>query len=411
MKLCRSFAVHRAAAVVSVALILASAEFEAYAQPAKAPAAATPKPAAPAAAPKPTAPAPAAAAAPAPAGPDAPAAPVSSGFDDNIKVDKNTEAIINGALKYLASQQMPDGSWIGDKNNPASSKWAVAMTSYVMMAFLSNGNLPDAGPYAKNVKNGLQFLLDSVGSDGTFKEGDRSHYMYSHGLGTMVLAEVYGETQNPVIRPKLEHTVLLIVHGQNSEGGWRYQPGSKDADLSVTVPQTVALCAAKRAGIAVPQITLDKAIAYIKRCAVGNTGGFAYQAGKGGAGFARTSAAIYGLQIAGLYDDPMIVDGSKFVMTTISKSSQPGWGGTEWLTYGNYYAGVAHYLIGGDRWRDYYQTFGQQYLLKHVSSQGDMRYWDESLDPRAKGVGSNWCTAVFTTILSLPYGYVPLYQR
>ena len=138
--------------------------------------------------------------------------------DDTVKVDKSTEAVINGSLKYLASQQMPDGSWTGDKNNPASNKYAVAMTSYVMMAFLANGNLPDAGPYAKQVKNGMQFLLDSVQADGTFAETDRSHYMYSHGLGTMVLGEIYGETQSPLIRGKLEHLVLLIVHGQNPEG-------------------------------------------------------------------------------------------------------------------------------------------------------------------------------------------------
>ncbi len=338
------------------------------------------------------------------------AEPVQAAPDDTVKVDANTEAIINGALKYLAAQQLPNGSWTGDKNNPASDKWAVAMTSYVMMAFMANGNLPDAGPYARQVKNGLQFLLDSVQADGTFREGDRGHYMYSHGLATMVLAEIYGESQNPVIRPKLEHVVLLIIHGQNPEGGWRYQPGSKDADLSVTVPQTVALCAAKRAGIAVPQATIDRAVAYIKRCEVRETGGFAYQAGQGGPGFARTAAAIYALQITGLYDDPMVADGSRFVMADIMKSDRPGWR-TEWLTYGNYYAGVAHYLIGGEKWKTYYETFGRRYLLRHVSTQGDMSYWRDSMDPNARGIGSNWCTAVFTTILSLPYGYLPLYQR
>lgn len=409
MKLRRLIPVHSAAAILAAGLLLSGAAPQLDAQSAKPPASAAPatpaKPSAPVA-PTPIAPTPAAS----PTSP-APSASHGSSDEDKVKVDKNTEAIIGGALKYLASQQMPDGSWIGDKNNPASSKYAVAMTSYVMMAFLANGNLPDAGPYAKQVKNGLQFLLDSVQSDGTFRQANQGQYMYSHGLGTMVLAEVYGETQNPLIRPKLEHTVLLIIHGQNPEGGWRYQPGSKDADISVTVPQTVALCAAKRAGIAVPQITIDKAVAYIKRCSVGTTGGFAYQAGKSGPGFARTAAAIYALQITGLYDDPMVTDGSRFVMTSISKANQPGWAGTEWMCYGNYYAAVAHYLIGGDRWKDYYQTFGQQYLLTHVSSEGDMRYWSETLDPRAKGIGSNWPTAVFTTILSLPYGYLPLYQR
>jgi hypothetical protein len=329
---------------------------------------------------------------------------------DSVKVDKNTEAVINGALKYLATQQLADGSWTGDKTSTQSNKWAVAMTAYVMMAYMANGNLPDAGPYAKQVKNGMQFLLDSVQADGTFHTGDPSHYMYMHGLGTMVLAELYGESQNPVIKPKLLHLVLLIERGQNREGGWRYQPGSRDADLSVTVPQTVALVAAKRAGIAVPQVTIDRAVAYIKRCAVRNTGGFAYQAGGGGGSYARDSAAIYALQITGLFDDPLVSAGSNAVMSEVNRCNTPNWS-PEWLTYGSYYAGVAHYLIGGDRWKSYYDTFGQQYLLKHVITDGDMDHWDQALDRNAKGIGSNWCTAVFTTILSLPYGYLPLYQR
>jgi hypothetical protein len=330
--------------------------------------------------------------------------------EDTVKVDKNTEAVINGALKYLAAQQLADGSWTGDKSSTQSNKWAVAMTAYVMMAYMSNGNLPDAGPYAKQVKNGMQFLLDSVQADGTFHTGDPSHYMYMHGLGTMVLAELYGETQNPLIKPKLEHLVLLIVRGQNPEGGWRYQPGSHDADLSVTVPQTVALIAAKRAGIAVPQLTIDRAVAYIKKCAVGTTGEFSYQVRGGGGSYARNSAAIYALQISGLFDDPLVAAGSARVMQEINRSADPNWR-AEWLTYGSYYSGVAHYLMGGEKWKTYYQTFGQQFLLKHVTTQGDMSYWDVSLDTRAKGTGSNWCTAVFTTILSLPYGYLPLYQR
>jgi len=329
--------------------------------------------------------------------------------DDTVKVDKHTESVINGALKYLAAQQLPNGSWTGDKNNPVGGKWAVAMTSYVMMAFMANGNLPDAGPYAKQVKNGLQFLLDSVRADGTFDEGDRAHYMYSHGLATMVLAEIYGETQNPFIRHKLEHVVLLIIHGQNPQGGWRYQPGSKDADLSVTVPQTVALCAAKRAGIAVPQVTLDRAIAYIKSCEVGDTGGFTYQP-PGGASFARSAAAIYALQICGLYDDPAVARGSRYVMESLDGVNSPGWR-TQWMTYGSYYAAVAHYLIGGDKWKAYYQEFGQGFVMRNVTTEGDLSHWSATLDPNAKDVGSNWCTAVFTVILSLPYGYLPLYQR
>ena len=48
--------------------------------------------------------------------------------------------------------------------------------------------------------------------------------MYSHGFGTLFLAEAYGMTHRPEIREKLQKAVRLIIDTQNIEGGWRYQP-------------------------------------------------------------------------------------------------------------------------------------------------------------------------------------------
>ena len=48
--------------------------------------------------------------------------------------------------------------------------------------------------------------------------------MYSHGFGTLFLAEAYGMTHRPEIREKLQKAVRLIIDSQNIEGGWRYQP-------------------------------------------------------------------------------------------------------------------------------------------------------------------------------------------
>ena len=72
--------------------------------------------------------------------------------------------------------------------------------------------------------------------------------MYSHGFGTLFLAEAYGMTHRPEIREKLQKAVRLIVDSQNVEGGWRYQPVRRDADLSVTICQINALRAARTPG-------------------------------------------------------------------------------------------------------------------------------------------------------------------
>ena len=69
--------------------------------------------------------------------------------------------------------------------------------------------------------------------------------MYSHGFGTLFLAEAYGMTHRPEIREKLQKAVRLIIDTQNLEGGWRYQPVRRDADLSVTICQINALRAAQ----------------------------------------------------------------------------------------------------------------------------------------------------------------------
>ena len=43
------------------------------------------------------------------------------------------------------------------------------------------------------------------------------------------------------LREKLSRAVKLIIDTQNEDGGWRYQPQRREADLSVTVCEVMAL--------------------------------------------------------------------------------------------------------------------------------------------------------------------------
>src|SRR5207253_2681192 len=94
--------------------------------------------------------------------------------------------------------------------------------------------------------------------------------MYSHGFGTLFLAEVYGMAHDKKQRERLHNTlklaVELIVRHQNNKGGWRYKLGDGEADISVTICQIMALRAARNAGFAVPKETADKCIKYVKSC-------------------------------------------------------------------------------------------------------------------------------------------------
>lgn len=327
-------------------------------------------------------------------------APTGQVVQDNVVVEEKTETAIRGALKYLSAKQTPNGSW-----NAGGNEHPIAITAYTLIAFLSTGNLPGEGEYGKNVTRGVQYLLDSQRPDGYFNGSVAGQYMYGHGIATIALAEVYGQSRDAKLKPKLEAAVKLILNSQNPQGGWRYQPHPADADISVTVLQVVALRAAKNSGIDVPQTTIDNAVKFVKSCYDEKTGGFCYQPHQQ-PGFARTAAAIYSLQVCGRYDDPMVFKGSTYIQEKAKAGGDNGGRGDQWFTYGNFYAAPAEYMIGGDSWKDFYVGMNKK-LMDKVKHEGDYYYW-EPLDYK---VGNIYATAVYTMILAMPYHYLPLYQR
>ncbi len=327
-------------------------------------------------------------------------APVVGRADDPPRVDAEGRQAIDGALRWLARNQQPAGNW-------GEHQHKVAYTGYALMAFMAAGQLPDEGVHGAVVARGVRYLLDCVRGDGyvtAADEPDDGKGMYGHGIATIALAEACGQTGDDAVRAKLRRAVQLIVDTQNAQGGWRYFPRVADADLSVTVLQVVALRAAKDDGLDVPQQTIDRAVGYVRSCRTRDgTGGFAYQPG-GGPGFARTAAAMYALQVCGLYDDPLIRPGSDYLF-----QQQQGPAVLHYFTYGNFYAGPAQYMIGGETWAKWYADVRGR-LLPRVRREGDLCYW-----PPVAGDGSGfdavYVTAVDTLVLSLPDGYVPLYQR
>lgn len=327
----------------------------------------------------------------------APADPPAS--KDSVTVDPKTEAIIKGALKYLASKQSANGAWA---SSPEEQQHPIAMTGYTLMAFQAAGQLPGEGEYGRNVTAGMQYLLDSTTADGLIGNRNDGQYMYSHGIASIALAELYGQTRSPAMRQKLERVIKTIIASQNNEGGWRYRPIARDADISVTVLQVVALRAAKNAGMEVPQATIDNAVKYVKSCYHPASGGFTYQPNRE-PGFARTAAAIYSLQVCGLYDDAMVKKGAHYLLSHQKEQDQ-------WFTYGNFYAAPALYMVGGETWKKWHAQMNDL-LLKAVSTRGDEYYWDKGKLDQGRAVGDLYCTAVYTMILAMPYHYIPLYQR
>src|SRR5262245_11858501 len=84
---------------------------------------------------------------------------------DKVTVDEKTDAVIKGAVKWLASKQAVNGG-LGTSGD--DQRYPVAMSGYTLMAFQAAGQLPGEGEFGKNVTLGMNYLLDQVSPEGLF---------------------------------------------------------------------------------------------------------------------------------------------------------------------------------------------------------------------------------------------------
>src|SRR5262245_20826599 len=215
-------------------------------------------------------------------------------------ITPEAQKVIDQGLTYLATHQHRDG-YFGSGQYQGN----VAVTSLAALAFMAGGHQPGRGQYGEAVTRALRYVLEQEDPNvpGFLRSqmGTSHGPMYGHGFGTLFLAEVHGMVHDRGLRDQLRGTlkraVKLIVNTQNVEGGWRYLPERRDADISATICQIMALRAARNAGCFVPKKTVDNCIEYVKRCQ-DREGGFRYMAQGGPPAFARTAAGVVALYSA-----------------------------------------------------------------------------------------------------------------
>jgi len=321
--------------------------------------------------------------------------PVAKPKPSTAKIDETTRKATAQALVWLATKQNADGSW-SETRYPHNT----AITAFAMLAFMSQGHLPGQGLHGPEVAKGARFLLSAPNSDG-YLVGSRGGNMYCHAMATLALGELWGMTSDEEIKPVVTKAVDLIVRSQNREGGWRYDPIPSTADVSVTIMQVMALRAAKNGGLHVPDQTMQKAITYIQSCYDERTGGFGYQTqSRYRPGFARTAAGICCLQLCGAYDAEQIPKGVEYLKTKFDAPDGHFW-------YGHYYAAHAMHQIGGKEWEDWYARL-KNTLLRMQASDGS---WARAGLFDRDGTGPTYATSIAVIALSVPAGYLPIFQR
>lgn len=308
-----------------------------------------------------------------------------------VMMDETTKKATAKALAWLAKQQNTDGSW-----SDGSYSHNTAITSFALLAFMSQGHLPNQGQYGPEVAKGARFLMASSRPSDGYLVGARGGNMYCHGMATLALAELWGNSGDDEVKKVLQKAIDLIVRCQSSNGGWRYEPQPTGADISVTIMQVMALRAAKNAGLHVPDTTMKKAIAYINACYDRPSGGYTYQPGNRAPGFARTAAGVCVLYLTGEYNAKEIPRAVEYIKRTANTNIH--------YWYGHYYAAHAMHQVGGKEWDDWYTRMVKE-LLPMQSSDGSFS------KAGRREVGPVFQTSIAVIVLSVPAHYLPIFQR
>ena len=312
---------------------------------------------------------------------------------DTVRLAPGAKESINRGLQWLAESQNDDGSF-GNKGH------TVADTSVALMAFMLPGHVPGRGVYGRPMENAISFLVNHAQEQRGYLGTSTNHAgMYEHGLAILALSEAWGQSKNPRIRDTLRRAVDITLRAQNSQGGWRYNPEPRDADLSMSAMHIVALNSAKEAGISVPDTTIQRATEYVLSTQNENNGGFAYtdRNGQGQPGFARTAAGVMSLIMCGQRRHAATARGMAYL-----KAYPEGKFSYKFprFHYAHYYAVQCMYQFGEREFRQWYPRLASSIM----EAQNKDGRWSSSH-------GDHFGTPMSILILGVPYRYLPIYQR
>ena len=338
------------------------------------------------------------------------ATPAASPFQKD-EVDQ----VVNKAIQYLLTQQR-DGGEITDKGHDTT------MTALAIMAMASVGTQPaDPTPEGQAMQRALAFVLqdDRVDDKGYFGRKDGSR-MYGHGIVTLLLTEMIGmginDEQDQLIHERCQQAIDVILSSQkiskpnHFQGGWRYNPDARDADLSVSVWQLMALRSAKNDGLQVPASAIKEAVDYLKRSYASpldpnglpekKASGFCYEPHQNHPTFTMTSAGLLAMQVCGEYESPLVDGAADWLL-----EHPPKWK-ERFCSYGTYYYAQGMYQRGGEHANTARQLV-QEMLLKEQKNDGSWTAENGS----EKSHGTVYATSMAILSLSVKYHYLPIYQK
>ncbi len=362
--------------------------------------------------------------------------PVSTKASEEVASTKNVldaatatqlDRAVEKALAWLASQQNRDGSF------PTRPVRQPGVTSLCALAFMSNGHLPGEGKYGEQLRQALEYVIETQNTDGMFclvepgKKlvwGEATHTaMYNHPIAGLMLTECYGmigATDFPKLGQAIEKGIEFTVKMQRGaepfaaeDGGWRYVlPMNSDfqgeADLSVTGWHLMFLRSAKNAGFDVPTECISRGADYVQRCYSAEHRQFFYGVIKGDRRVNRgmTGAGILSMSLAGKHGSKEATEAAAWVLEHPVRRYGESVGHGDRFHYGVFYSSHAMYQMGGKFWRGYYPPLVNTFLARQTRSGA----WPIA-GPYTKPGANVYSTALSVLALTPPNDLLPVYQR
>lgn len=300
-------------------------------------------------------------------------------------VPADLDAAYMRGLRFLARTQTSEGTWQGE------GETGPGVVGLAVMAMLARGDDPEIGPWAVNIRRGLNFILSQQRSD----NGYIGPSMYHHGFATLALAESYGVVDDPRLGPALKRAADLILASQalNPSGGWRYSPDARDADTTISGAQVVALLAARNAGLSVPDAAIWRALQFYEQCQLVD-GQIGYTSADGGGSGARNAIAVTVAALARERESRLF---RRTFQVMRERGDQDGGG---YFFYYLYYAAQAFFHADAVAWREW-NARNVARLLETQSADGS---WSGAH-------GRVFSTSCALLSLALNYRYLPIYER
>lgn len=327
--------------------------------------------------------------------------------------EEAAQAAVAKSLDYLAKVQSAslDGSLSSARAEQAVPVPVAALTA---LAYMAGGSMPGRGPHGEELGLAIDYLVsrcDLAAGSATrgyiASEGDALSRMHGHGFATLALSQAFTMSPSTArgarVREALEAAVHLIEKSQGPEGGWYYLPvASYQHENSVTVCLVQALRGAHGAGIRVDRAVIDKAVDYIRRCQ-DEDGSFRYALNEKSTSVALTAAGIATLNAIGVYDGPVIARAlDSLARELVAAEDEPELGDARSAHYERLYVAQALWQASDTRLWEGWRARTVADLLAQQSPEGawhDAKY------------GDAYATAMYSLVLSIPRGSLPIFQR